>query len=318
MISSERILMEFLRDACRAGAVAINYAPVLDIVSEGRVARGVRVRDRISGAEHVIAARAVINCAGPRVKQLARGRGGDTERLFRPSLAFNIMLDRSLPMTIAVAVAAPRPDAPVLFLVPGRGTLLAGTMHRPRSAEATQAIPTEAEIADFLAQLNEAVPGLEVGPGNVRRVFAGLLPATVAGSDELVTREMLLDHGRTGGTRGLYSVSGVKFTTAVDVARQALAMMGVTGVDTADASILPLSPATAILTDARRFLESDAEAARACLRRVIEEESVQFEDDLVLRRANWASTEADLDRVRARTAQLVGLRSPMPGVLDCA
>ena len=318
MVSSERIVMESLRHACRAGAVAINYAPVLDIVGDGKVAQGVRVRDLVSGAEHTIAARAVVNCAGPQLRSLARGRGGDAERLFRPSLAFNIMLDLALPTDSAVAVAAPQPGAPVLFVVPQRGTLLAGTMHLPRRAETTVAVPTEAELAQFLALLNAAIPGLNAGLCNVRRVFAGLLPATAAGSNTLVKREVLLDHGKTGGLGRLYSVSGVKFTTAEDVARQTLAMMGVTDMAPEDVSDLPLSPATAVLTDGRRFLEADAGAVESALRRVIEEESVQCEDDLVLRRTNWATTEADLERVRARVAQLANLPASMPRGLQCA
>jgi len=51
---------------------------------------------------------------------------------------------------------------------------------------------------------------------------------------------------------------------------------------------------------------------------VIEEESVQCEDDLVLRRTNWATTEADLERVRARVAQLANLPASTPRGLQCA
>jgi glycerol-3-phosphate dehydrogenase len=223
-----------------------------------------------------------------------------------------------LPTERALAVAAPQPGAPVLFLLPGRGTLLAGTVHLPRPAETTEAVPTEAEILQFLAELNQAIPGLNARLGNVRRVFAGLLPAAVAGSNTLVKREVLVDHGKTGGLDRLYSVSGVKFTTAEDVARQILAMIGQTCGNPALAVNLPLSPATAILTDARRFLESDGEAAVDSLRRVIAEEAVQCQDDLVLRRTNWATTEADLERVRARVAQLVNLPAGMPRSLKCA
>ena len=43
-------LVELLRDACRRGAVALNYAPVVEIVADDGVARGVRLRDRIPRA----------------------------------------------------------------------------------------------------------------------------------------------------------------------------------------------------------------------------------------------------------------------------
>ncbi len=313
MISSERIVMEFLRDACRAGAVAINYAPALDVVSDGMTARGIRVRDELSGVEYTIAARTVVNCAGPQLRDIARGRGGDPERLFRPSLAFNVLLDLELPTDGAVAVAPPQPGAPVLFAVPQQGKLLVGTRHLPRPPETTEAVATEAEILSLLADLNQAIPGLNARPGNVRRVFAGLLPASVAGSSELAKREVFLDHGKAGGLARFYSVAGVKFTTAQDVARQMLRMMGVAGVGTAELSPLPLSAATGILTNARNFLAAEPESIRSALQQVIDEEAVHCQEDLMLRRTNWAVTEADLGPVKARITQLSNLPPATPG-----
>ena len=307
MISSERILMELLRDACRVGAMAINYAPVQEILTGGNAARGIRVRDRISGLEHSIVARAVVNCAGPQVRRFARRTGRDGERIFRPSLAFNMLLDLALPIEGALAVAPPRPGAAVLFVVPQHGTLLVGTRHLPRPVETTEAVVTEAEILEVLVELNQAIPGLNASLANVRRVFAGLLPATVAGGSTLVKREVLLDHGKAGGVKRLYSVSGVKFTTAQDVGHQMLAMIGMGGVGADDVSQLPLSLATELLISARKFLEADPKIAQSALQRVIEEEAVHCQEDLTLRRTNWATTEADLGLVRSRIAQLTNL-----------
>jgi len=306
MLSSERILIELLRDACRHGAVALNYAPVFEVVIEGRSARGLRIRDRLSGQSYAIAARRIVNCAGPSLREFAQGRGGDAGRLFRPSLAFNLLLDLKLPANHALAVAAPRPDAPVLFLLPQAETLLAGTLHVSRPENTVEARPTEAEIERFLALLNEAVPALGASRDRVRRVFAGLLPAAEAGSADLARQATLFDHGALGGVQGLYSVSGVKFTTAGLVAREALALMGVAkGRDAI--SELPLSAATGLLTNARRLRSMEDSALGHELRRTVTEESVQCLDDLILRRSNWAVTDLELDQLRDRVARLVNL-----------
>jgi glycerol-3-phosphate dehydrogenase len=297
--------MELLRDACRLGACALNYAPVVEVVDEGRVARGVRVRDALTDAQHTITGRAVVNCAGPKVRSLAYGRGGDADGLFRPSLAFNLMLDRELPCRSALAVAAPEPGAPVLFVIPQDGMLLAGTMHAPRPPETTEAMPTDAELEQFLKLLNAAIPGLDAGRGNIRRVFAGLLPVTDPGGTNLAKREVLLDHGRRGGLQRLYSVSGVKWTTANDVARQVLGMIGAGAGAVDGCDELPLSPATRLLTQAGGLWDSDAAVLRPVLQQVIEEEAVQSLDDLVLRRSNWAATEPGLERVRQRVAEIM-------------
>jgi len=310
MVSSERILIELLRDACLHGAIALNYAGVEDIVADGGNVRGVLVRDRFTGAQVTLRTRAVVNCAGPKVRTLAEGRGGDVAALFRPSLAFNVLLDATLPGDSAFAVTAPQPDAQVLFLVPQKHTVLAGTVHLPRPSSTTEATPTEEELENCLAQLRAAIPGFDVRLTNVQRVFAGLLPARAEGRAELVKREVLWDHGKAGGLRGLFSISGVKFTTANDVALQILHVMGLAarpGTARHDNDVqLPISAATELLINADRLWAQNTGAVQDALVQTARDEAVQSLDDLVLRRTNWATTEVDLERVRRRVVELVG------------
>jgi glycerol-3-phosphate dehydrogenase len=239
------------------------------------------------------------------VRELAQGHGGDAERLFRPSLAFNLLLDIDLSVDCALAVAAPQPGAPIMFLVPQSGALLAGTMHLPRPAGTTQAKPTEAEIAACLAHLNQAIPGLGARTGNVRRVLAGLLPATRFGSAKLARREVICDHGAEGGLAGLYTVSGTKFTTANEVAKRVIATMGGTADQQPPTGRLPLSIDTPVMTNASSLSRLDSASLRDAVRRVIAGESVQCLDDLVLRRANWGLLQADRDTWPSRIRQLM-------------
>ena len=65
-----RLTLEILKTADQKDADVLNYAQVEDfILSEGKV-RGVVWRDRLSGEEHRVHARHVINAAGPWVDQL--------------------------------------------------------------------------------------------------------------------------------------------------------------------------------------------------------------------------------------------------------
>jgi glycerol-3-phosphate dehydrogenase len=306
MPSSERVLIEQLHDACGHAAIALNYTEAVDIATHGNAVRGLQLYDHLSGDAYTLKAKQVVNCAGPRLREFARGRGGDAERLFRPSLAFNLLLDLSLPGNAAWAVAAPEADSPVLFLLPLPGAMLAGTLHLAREVDTIEARPTAGEIQYFLDLLNASVPGLGAAPDRVRRVFAGLLPARRAGSAELASREVLFDHGALGGVQGLYSVSGVKFTTAGEIARRILALMG-HGSRREPARSGPLLQGADWLTDAQGLRRLDASALGATLRRTIKTESVQCVDDLVLRRCNWAVTESDLDSLRATVKSCVNL-----------
>jgi glycerol-3-phosphate dehydrogenase len=306
MLSSERVLIEQLHDACGHGAMALNYTEVADIATYGHAVRGLQVRDCLSGQSYTLRAKQVVNCAGPRLRDFARGRGGDADRLFRPSLAFNLLLDLPLAGDSAYAVAAPEAGSPVLFLVPQTDAVLAGTLHVARDDDTVEARPSAAEIQYFLDLLNAAVPGLGAVPDRVRRVFAGLLPARRAGSPELALRETLFDHGALGGVQGLYSVSGVKFTTAGEVARRTLELMG-HGARREAVEPGLRSQGAPILIDAQQIRSMDEAALGAALQLTVKNESVQCVDDLILRRSNWAIAEQNLDRLREQASALVNL-----------
>jgi glycerol-3-phosphate dehydrogenase len=305
MVSSERIVMELLRNACRRGAIALNHtrAEGFGSDSSGRVS-AVRVRDSLTGVTGSIRASTVINCTGPWIAAL-NSKG--TPPTFHPSLAFNLLLDITLPCASALAVAAPQRGSQILFLVPQKRTVLAGTLHLPRPAGTTVATPEPHELELYLSQLRAALPGCQIGQPRITRVLAGLLPAEQADSAALAKREILFDHGAHGGLTGLYSVAGVKFTTASEVAEAALEMSGLARSRTAAADpVMSVSPVTSLLTDAARFLAEDTRQAREALMQVIREESVHSIDDLVQRRTNWATADEDLEATRRRVVQLVG------------
>lgn len=142
--------------------------------------------------------------------------------LFEPSLAWNVVFRREPLSDHALAVTPRRPGARTYFLIPWKGVLLAGTGHAIWQGGLEDPRPSAELIEEFIDDLNDAVPGLDLGEGDVARVFAGLLPAARPGTYELATRAVVIDHGLRGGPLGFFSVSGVKFTTARRVAEKVL------------------------------------------------------------------------------------------------
>jgi glycerol-3-phosphate dehydrogenase len=199
----------------------------------------------------------------------------------------------------------------VLFLIPQEKTVLGGTMHVARPRGTCDAQPTREEIEQYLAYVRAAIPGFDVRMSNVRRVFAGLLPAAADHSVSLLKTECFYDHGTLGGVHGLYSVAGVKFTTTGDVAQRLLHFTGLVGTRAAIHAhdiALPTSRATPVLIDARQ-LASDKPGVREALLATAREEAVFTLDDLVLRRTNWVTTEPDIESVRQRVQELIGERN---------
>jgi hypothetical protein len=242
----------------------------------------------------------------------------DRERneLFRPSLAFNLLLRKPLPARVAVAVAPPDPEASIRFLQPTGDLTFAGTVHAPyedggRGAEGLGSGPDHRLIAEYLDELNRAMPGFGVSPDDVIRVFWGRLPATEDHTATLRTHPMLVDHGREGGPRGLFSVSGVKFTTAPAVARMTLdRALGERSQADWDALVRsrpeirswPKPPGSeGDATDPIEVLRREVPV----LRTLVREEAVMFAEDLVRRRLDWNLADIDLERVSREVATLL-------------
>lgn len=261
----------------------LNYTEAVELRSEAGRVTGLRVVDRETGESLELRGRAVVNCAGPWSRELAGRFDKDIPKLFRPLLAFNILLDREPPAPMAVAVAARGKKAQTWFLLPWKGRVLAGTSY---STSPGGSGPDEASVEDFLAALNAAIPGWDARLSEVQRVCHGWLPAEADGSAVPAKRPVIHDHGSHGGPKGLFSVSGVKLTTARAVAETTLGQLfgqlpapGWIGRPEADP---PLA-----LDDFLNLAARDREAARDHLRGIVERQSVVHLEDLLLRRTDW-------------------------------
>jgi glycerol-3-phosphate dehydrogenase len=296
----QRLLMEILRWACAAGAVALNYVQAESLLLKNGQARGVLAQDRQSGQHHEFHASVVINAAGPWSRQLAQNFDRDYPRLFpKKLLLFNILFRRSALSRYALALTPAGRPQHTYFVHNWKNRLLAGTAEILVDGRQTDARPDREQIAGFICDMNQAVPDLELSEKDVERIDAGILPATAAGN--LARREVIIRHADHGGPCGLFSVSGVKYTTARLVAEKTMAM------------VFPGRRRTAAQTppqgaNSRRwFFDYDwmpaavDGAAIASLKNLIEDEAVLHLDDLVLRRTGLGENPR---RLNERLAQL--------------
>ena len=308
MEDSQRVLMNLLRWACSLGARALNYLEAKEIRHSGRGVAGVAALDRESGQAFEFQSRVVVNAAGPWCRETAARFDRDREELFVPSLAFNVLFDRSSLSEQALAVSTRRKGALVYFLRPWKGKLLVGTSHKPWPVAGDPPVLPRDLLLEFIEELNQAVPGLGLKENETRRIFSGLLPVHRAGSIDLTTRELLIDHGREGGPEGLYSLSGVKFTTARRVAEKTLAAIrSFQGRTRGDG---PPDFPPEFLNDLRGVIDYDwhpeprDSSWLEGLKMVIQEEAVVHLDDLVFRRTGLGDNPV---RVREIAPRLISL-----------
>jgi glycerol-3-phosphate dehydrogenase len=206
-LDTERLQLAVIAAAVACGAQVANYVRALWPLRDGVKICGARVSDELTGIGMDLRAPVVINAAGPAIEAwLPRAQSP----LFKASKAFNLLV-RRLPFHAALGL---RMGSGTYFVIPWNDYSIVGTRHlhgdRPEVSRA--------EVFEFLAQLN---PLLGLTIDDVCGVFSGLLPAEAAGRDVALERApRIVDHTRQG-LHGLYSIVGVKWTTALSVGEAA-------------------------------------------------------------------------------------------------
>jgi glycerol-3-phosphate dehydrogenase len=223
LVHPERLTLAFVRAAALHGAAVANHCRMDRVVSEAGRVRGVIATDLEGGAGFEVRGRAVVLAAGPWTPELAGGGRAGPQ-----AFALNVELGRRL-AEAAVGVRAPTgpADDPIIggrrfiFLVPRGETTLLGTWY----AAADDGEPRELVArgtAALLAELRGACPAVQLTAADVVRCHWGRLPLKAgreAGrSNALAERPSVTEHGAAGGIQGMFSVEGVKYTTARAVA----------------------------------------------------------------------------------------------------
>jgi glycerol-3-phosphate dehydrogenase len=290
MPDSQRLLIEMLHWACACGATALNYVQAVGYERSADAVATISAIDRTTNRELTFRAPLVVNAAGPWCREVSTAFDRDIPELFHYSLAFNVVLDRE-PLADAGLAVSPRSRAGrTYFLVPWKSRIMAGTFHAPWNGPRQDAEVTDEMLATFLDDLNDSIPGLDVAPPDVERVHWGLLPAAKSNSDDLASRPVILHHGDQGGPEGLFSVSGVKFTTARLVAEQTLSLIQrFRGRGLPDPISTPRPPATRwpTLDDVIEGQAGTNDALRSRLEELAELESAITTEDILLRRTDW-------------------------------
>jgi glycerol-3-phosphate dehydrogenase len=235
--NSERLVLAFLHSAERAGAALANYAEVIAFLRDGERIKGVRVVDRMGGTEFEVQARTVINTSGPWIGQVLGLLAPQSAAGPRFVKAVNLV-SSELFTNFALGLAGQngghsgyedesslvRQSAGLLFVTPWRGYSLIGTTYQAYEGSPEGLRATEHDVRFLLDALNRAYPGAALSREAITYVHAGLLPAARRarpGEVQLAKHYEIRDH-RQDGLEGLFSVIGVKYTTARHVAEKTI------------------------------------------------------------------------------------------------
>lgn len=286
--NSQRLFMEICRWATSSGAMLLNYVEAVGLESADGKIKALRALDRISGRELHFTTDLIVNAAGPWCAEVTRSMGDDKRDLFPATLAFNVLFARAPMAETAVAVTGKEAGAQTYFLHNESGYLLGGTYYAPVHKGDGAEIRTRELVNDYIRQVNRAVPGLDLRSDQVLRIYKGVLRARGEGEKEPADHPIIFDHGRKGGIKGLWTISGVKYTTARLVAEQTIQRVFPNARMLPVASERPSSADDACLAMGDEIEGISWPELVAAATRIKREEAVVQFSDLMLRRTAWA------------------------------
>jgi len=220
-----RMVLENAIDAISLGAECHTYTEVVRFErGADRRITGVTVRDRLTGKEWSVTARAVILAAGAWTDEMIRkfelsANGGKPRQLLRRTKGVHIVLPRErLPLARAITLISPV-DGRVMFALPWRDRSVLGTTDTDFEGTADDVAADAADVKYLCDSGNGYFPDANLQPEDVIATWAGLRPLIAPPSDvdeSSVSRE----HEIFTRNDGLVIIAGGKLTTYRRMARE--------------------------------------------------------------------------------------------------
>jgi len=206
--------------ASEAGAVVLNHASVSRLVIEEGKARGAVVVDHLSGQEHTVRARVLVNATGPWSDEIRKLDSQREAPAVRGSKGVHIAVPRErLGNHNALTLLSPV-DGRVMFVLPADKHAIVGTTETATRAHPAEVRASEADVAYLLASANAFFPQAKLVRSDVVSAWAGIRPLVARGYSQgggagSASREHVIDLSPSG----VIAISGGKLTTYRVMAR---------------------------------------------------------------------------------------------------
>ncbi len=208
----ERLALDVLRDGedAHSGAIALNYVEAV-----GLDADGIRLLDRETGEQVVVATDVVVNASGPWT-DLTNGALGDETTFMGGTKGSHIVLDHPelLAATGGREIFFEHSDGRIVLIYPLNDRVLVGTTDIPADPR-VPAVCTEEEIDYFFDLVRQVFPSIEVDRSQIVFRYSGIrpLPRTDDTAPGFVSRDYRIERRHEAGRAPVLSLVGGKWTT---------------------------------------------------------------------------------------------------------
>ena len=225
--NTERLVLAFARGAASRGATVANYVGAMNLLEEAGSVQGVEARDELDGSDFAIRATTTVDCTGPWFRRWWTREGSAA----KPGPGFylsgiNLVTERIFEQDVTVSLRT-TDESPggVLVVSPWGSSSIVGTHWMPFAQGVSEGRISKERCESLWRQLESAAPGLDLASIHVRLVHHGLVPAADSADSEAgrnwLTQPAIQSH-EAEGHGNLFSVRGVKLTTAAAVAESVL------------------------------------------------------------------------------------------------
>jgi len=237
----ERLVAEWLTEAVAAGAVVRNHCEVLAVnVVHGR-ARGVLLRDRISGKDDRVDAAWILNCTGPWADRVCQRSAVRTSQPMLGGVRGSHIVLPRFSGAPGAALYTEAADGRPVFILPWNDQILVGTTEVADSGDPSKTVPSNEEIEYLLRTVTKLFPKAKISEHDIKYAFAGIrpLPHSPGKNPSAVTRRHFLHDHADDGAAKLISVIGGKLSTAASLARECARKVGLAVPEPKDVTIGP-------------------------------------------------------------------------------
>ncbi|MGV7224155.1 MAG: FAD-dependent oxidoreductase [Nitrospinales bacterium] len=231
---TERLTLEFVLAAVNSGACAANYVGANQLIIRGNSVIGIQAHDTIRGTDLEIRSKVVVNATGPWINKFLELLPARPRLNVSWAKAVNVIIKKTPFNGYAAGFAAKenfndrdsiiKRRKRLLFCVPWQSGSMVGTTYKRYLGKPETCRIEETDIVEILEEINFGYPGVNLSLDDVSFYHAGLVPIFGNAGDsernvQLVRHSIILDHEKLSRIRGIISVEGVKYTTAIELAK---------------------------------------------------------------------------------------------------
>ena len=220
-----RLVLTVLGEAQRFGAVFVNGAEVVELLSGGGRAAGVVCTDAMSGERFEVRAANVVNATGVWADRIRPEEilAEEEVPLIAPSRGTHVTVSQELLPLEHAACIVPAGEERTIFALLWYGRALIGTTDNDYEGDLRHVEPASDDI-EYLLEATNSFFGTSIGPGDLTGAYAGVRPLISTGdprkSVDISRRAELYET-----SSGLLTITGGKLTTWRRMAKQVVDRM---------------------------------------------------------------------------------------------